>query len=511
MSAERSRREVLAALAAVGVAGCSNNSGDQEQTPTLTPVDVPGDAGTATATSTDEPDEADADGVLGERTTLARLRTVPQTYSLLGTEYGSLERIQATLSFVATATPTHPLTVRGTLTNEASRSTTFDLDDAPPFGNAGRFGSRTVRWRLPSAETGLAFVPTEATDYAVQYPDVELADDGRWRLSAPVEGSWYPDGIRLGTGETLVGEWYLVGRADRVTSGRPTGRYEFGYSDDPLAVAVWETHRPGPSERSRFVERNPPALPGERPVAWFHDATPETAVFLRPDPERAEIPAEFEFELVNHGTEALVGNPYALAVYKRVAGAWYRIAPWGVSDLRSVIRPGDSHEYAVRAYHGEAVPTEDDATGGALGHLGGGTYALAAGFARPGRDRRHAALFELVGPSVSVEPTPAATVERDGEQVTVTLPSWGNDDVENAIVRVTRWDAVRETRPRRVIAEQVYRPPYALLRDVVPHLDAASAVVVRAAAPPVERFLGSETEKRAFLWQNAPYLATRTA
>jgi hypothetical protein len=509
---KRTRRGFLAALGAVGIAGCSND-GEREPTSTLTPAAVPG-TGTTTPTATETPEEP-VDFFEG-RTSVARLRTVPRTYSLLAAQYGTDDDAHVSLSFVETATSDHPLTVRGTLENGAPWANTFELDEVPPFGDAGRAGVRAREGDRGASGghetegTQLLFVPTGDTAHATRTPDVERAADGTWRLAGSLDGSWYPETRRLDDGETLTAEWHLVGSPDGVDAGRPTGRYEFGYGDSRLAVAVWNTGRPGPETRSRFAGASPPALPGDGEAAWFHEATPESAVFLRPETERASVPAEFEFELVNHDAEPLAGNPYAWTLYKRAGDEWNRIAPWLVPVPLSAVLPGDTHEYSVRAYHGNPVPTEDDATGGALGHLGGGTYALEASFSHPERARRHAALFDLVGPAVTVEPTADATVDRSPDRITVTRPPWGDErGSPDASMRVERVEEAGGSRPDRIIPEQVYRPPFRVLRDVVPHLGDGKPVVVRTDEARVERFVGYEAGGRAFRWAGKTYRARK--
>lgn len=511
MPAERTRRGFLAALGAVGIAGCSSPS-EGGSTPTLTPADVPGRE-TSTPTPTDQPGETV--DFFGNRTSVARLETVRRTYSLLPARYGA-DGARVSLSFVETATADHPLTVRGTLENGARWANTFALDRVPPFGDGGRVGEidrpddRSASGRRYTEGMELLFVPTGNTPHAERTPDVELADDGTWRLADPLSGSWYPETHRLEAGETITGEWYVVGGANGGDAGRPTGRYEFGFGDSRFDIAVWDSGRPGPEISSRFVDATPTEMPGDGDVAWFHEATTESEVFLRPETERAEVPAEFEFELVNHDTDPLAGNPYGWTLYKRFEATWHRIAPWLVPTPLSVVLPGDTHEYSIRAYHDEPVPTEDDATGGAVGHLGGGTYALEASYSHPDRDRRHAALFELVGPAVTVEPTPGATVDRNADRITVTRPAWGDEErPPDASMCVERANDVGETRAERIIPEQVYRRPFRVLRDVVPHLGNGTAVVVRADETLVERFVGYGESERAFRWAGETYRARR--
>lgn len=440
------RRALLASLAAgaTGLAGCTltdGSSGNQttDDGTNRTTESVASETETETETTERETDELRTPE---SRASVVELATGPRTYSLYPTRMHTDDGGRVSLWFERTATADHPTKVRGWFQNGNDYENTFEVRWIPAVGR--------TRSRNPDGygyEARLHFAPTENNDLAETVPDVVRDESGYWRVAS--NDQWMPETVRLEPGEHVELEYVLVGGPEM--SGRPTGAYEFRGRDERVDVAVWDTNNPGPEAESRFAGRSVPEFDSDRTVGWYHDADRTTSAFVRPSKERVELDGRVGFEVVNHSHETLQCGHWSL--YKLVDGQWFHVAPRGhTSDCRTLV-PGEKKQWSLRAFNGEAVPCDHGSFGGSgltRGYLGGGEYAVVAGYGHP--TDASGAVVELVGDSVTLAPTDDASVERDGDTVTVTTGRYGDDEhPPDATFALTR----AETADQRVIAEQV--------------------------------------------------------
>lgn len=485
------RRRFLALMGTAAAAGCSApGAGVGTEPPTLTPVDVP-------ATESPTPGSAapiQSRGRFG-KASVVNLRTGPRTLALSPVEYRR-DDLEVDLEFESSATITQPATLEARLTNRGSTPVQVDTATLPPFYSGLSLISPASESR-PEAPSDRLLAPVGGA-LGGGSPDIERGPEGYWRASTrPPTLS----GVReFEPGQRRRGRFFLLGAPGSV--GFPKGRY--GSATGPFSLAVWDTGSPGPREPSRFDGVSVPDLPNTDGTSWFHEADRQTGIFLQPHVERAAVPTAFRFTLVNHAIDPLGGNPDEWKLYKLVDGAWYRIAPWTIDLSAGPIPPGGEFDYVVAASHGPRPPCDCGATGGAVGYLGGGTYALEAGYSRVRTSETYAALFELTARDRSVEPTGDATLDREASRTVVTRPEWGDGTgPADAAMTVTSGS---DSSARRIIAEQVYRPPFQALRDVLPYRDELP-VILRADARVVGSFLGG-TERRSFRYDGETYVAT---
>ena len=449
---------------AAGVAGCGNR-GD---TASVRARDA-GDTRTETQTPVDERPEPAA--WVGE-SRVVELATGPRTLAI--GRHPRLERLEHRVGFAQTATADEPAVLRATLTNAGEYVEPVRLDAVPLFG------TRSVR---ASGRAGgpatLRLTPTAGHELATETPGVERGPAGYWR--ARDRPATLPERVVLDPGETVYGEYYVVGHADR--EGFATETYRFGH-DPGVALRVWNTAAPGPTGDSQFVGATPPAVGGDT-VGWFHDADPETEVFLRPSAERVTPPGRLSFTVVNHTTERLRGNYYAWGVYKLVDGDWRRLEPWLVPQPLTPLAPGERHRYTVGVYHDAYDDTAagdrhrgaggevDSDSGIRLPRLGGGRYAFESNFGSG-----VAAMFEVDAPPLTLSLPSEAVRSREGDRVVVRDGKRrGADGGTTAseyqlTIRVTREDAETTQTPGDdplvVIREQLYRNRYRGLRGTLP-------------------------------------------
>lgn len=502
------RRRFLALLGgAAAAAGCSApEAGVGTEPSTLTPVEVP---------STPQPDAPiQPRGGFGEAS-VVNLKSGPRTLALSPLRYAR-GGVRVDLRFTATATVTHPARLALTLTNESDATKQVDPAAFPPVGTA-----LTRRWTGPgstgsdSTDSGSTpdaaaqdaspdrlLVPTGGGDLGSARSGYERGPEGYWRATA--SPPTLPDGIDVEPEETLTGAFILLGAPG--ATGFPRGRYAPDAAAGTLSLAVWDTGAPGPRGESRFAGLAVPDLPNTDGTDWFHEATLQTGIFLRPATERGGSPTRFRFTLVNHSIDPLGGNPDEWKLYKLVDGRWYRIAPWTIDLVAGAIPSGSTFEYVVAASNGSRPACECPQTGGAVGRLGGGLYALEAGYSRVRTSETYAALFRFDAPDVRVDASGESTVAASGDRTVVTRPEWGDGTGSpDATMTVTRTET---TAAPRVVPEQVHRRPYRALRDVVPYLS-ATPVVLRADASVVDEFLGKGLTHRSFTYEDEAYVATR--
>ncbi|ELY90671.1 hypothetical protein C483_11441 [Natrialba hulunbeirensis JCM 10989] len=431
----RSRRRFLqtAAGGLALLAGCAD-LGQTDDEPDRDPAQV--------GSNPDVNADADNDVTIGWPTadvTVVDFETAPLTAVVTGsvrTEDG----LGATLDFDSPATASSPATLSGVIANHRNYEQTFDptrlvvLNDPAASRSSG--DATDTAYLVPTAEHPLAetVVPSSRDD------------DGRWRVDT-VHGDWYPETLTLEPEQRLECEYHLLGHHERVSQPIEAGRYEFGAQDRGFAIAVWPTDAPGPDGDSQFSGTDVPALPesvdeeGAEPadLSWYHEATPETPVYLEPDQEAVTAPARIEFNLVNHSDEYLSGNPHQWRLSKLVAGEWYRIAPDITPDPLSWVAPGTVTTSTLDLYDGRPIDRDRSRT---VGYLGGGRYAYSVGYSVDGET--HAALFDLDAPPLAVEPEPDATVDDTGNGTAadrvVRLPNY-EDARRPATVTITRVDS----------------------------------------------------------------------
>lgn len=443
------RRRFLAAVGTAALlAGCPSQDVGSD-TPTATPVD-----GTDTPDSDPGDDPSLAPEDLRDRR-VVDFENVPLTVALYGRRRIN-GGVAVSYGISAPATDDSPAVVHALVHNGTGFEQTFALRRLPGF------------WDPPSADPGtetdpVYLAPTENHDLAETVPDVERDADGRWRL-AGAGRDWLPDEATLTPGETLLGEYHLVASEDPSSDPLVVGDYRFNYQGEGFTISVWETDTPGPDEGSDHGGVEVPPLPNSEPTAWFHEADATTEVYLHPSAETVETPDCIEFELVNRSHGELTGNPYRWGLFKLVDGEWFRIAPWGIPVPASTIQPGESRTTELGVFHGESISCADARN---VGHLGGGRYAYHGGF---GRDREtRAALFDLDAPRVAPEPDDDVTVERDGQEVVVTMPAWNDEDHPPRAELVFERDL--GDADRRLIPEQLFRRPMRGFRNALPLFD----------------------------------------
>lgn len=496
------RRSFLAIAGSSLLAGCTtqlnteqSNSTTTEQTPSLT----------ETTTESDQ-----SDSPFGSLP-LVELETGPRAVSA-STPYVRRGGPGVSVEFASTATADHPATVRATLRNHNDWKDTFRLSDVPGFHDVNSTRLRPSGFDrhfeddsgLDRPESTLYLAPTENHDLVDEESPKERGPDGYWRATeVPTK---LPSTVTLDAGESISGEYHVLGHWER--TGFPTGSYSFGYSDDALVLNVWNTDQPGPDNSWEF-ERSVPSLADERDTPWFHDATSESTVYLEPSADRAEPPAELAFRLVNHSREPLSGNPYDWGLYKLAGGEWHLVEPWAIPMPASAVSPGDSYNYLLYAFHGEGfdVGNCDADRAVTVDRLGGGTYAFQSGFSANER-AEPAAIFEFDAPALDVSYTDDATVNEDGDRVTVTLPEWDDDEhPANATLAVE--PAYDATTDESYVAEQVVRRRFRALQNALAAIADAKRVTVRADKHAVENVVGYDRETMTFSYDGATYRAAK--
>jgi hypothetical protein len=501
------RRALLASLTGVaaGLAGCSFASGQPSDDPANGPKQGP----TTRPPSTETPTSPGSDDMPEPPETMASvidLETGPRTYAFAPTHFRPSDEAAVSLWFDRTATADHPARLRGVLENTAEYATTIQVEWIPAVG-------RTYS-RNPEGydhEARLQLPPTEQNELADRVPDLTRTEAGYWRRSE--NGPTMPETVRLDAGERVELAYAVVG--DPGLADRPTGHYEFRGDDATASIHVWQTDQPGPTATSRFAGQSVPALSEETSTAWYHDADATTAVSLRPAREQVALDGRVAFELVNHSARELSCGHWNL--YKLADGEWYHVGPnIHTSDCR-LLAPGGHQEWALRAFNSDAVPCGEHAGAGCgdgltRGYLGGGTYAVVAGYGHPAD--QSGALIELVGDSVTLEPAAEATIDRRGSTVTVQFPEYGDGEhPPDASFTLSRADGAEE----RLIAEQVvdsggFAGSGRGLRTALAALDAdAERVEVRADEHIVDAATDHDSTSRRFRFRGQAYQVTQVA
>ena len=374
--------------------------------------------------------------------------TGPRTASLVPPSYGNDCGATVTLEWVSTATNDGPAVLWATLTNRNEFRAKFRTRSLPPFD---RVSSSMLRGAEHSYEQSIYLAPTEGHPLVDEAPEYERRAGGHWHATEVPPKQ--PESLWLDPDESVVGEYYLLGHreGDDITPGQ----YHFDNPQDGFRIAIWNSAAPGPTDESKFAGAELPSLPRNDATAWYRDADPETEMYLQPSAEEAVVPGRLDFEFRNRSHADVRGNPLEWHLYKLHDGEWFRIAPDETLQPLTHLFPGDTKSYALRAFHGEAVPCDD---GYEVGHLGGGRYAFEIGV---WRDTVPAAAFDLLGDPVEVTPGEAITaVERDGDSLFATSSRGDSSGEYSRLARYTlaRVDSVpADADPERLIAEQVYR------------------------------------------------------
>lgn len=500
------RRALLASLTGVaaGLAGCSLGGSRSTDAPETDDPATDGPARDRTETPT--PSTPD-DGMPEPPETMASvvdLETGPRTYAFAPTGFRTDDGTAVSLWFDRTATADHPARLRGVLENANDFANTVRVEWIPAVG-----GTHSRNPEGYDHEARLHLAPTEENNLAERVPELTRTEAGYWRLRD--NGPTMPETVRLEAGERVELAYAVVG--DPGMSARPTGHYEFQGDDAAASVHVWHTDQPGPTAGSRFAGRSVPPLSEDGSTDWYHEADATTPVSLRPESERLELDGRVEFELVNHSEQRLSCGHWNL--YKLVDGEWYHVGPnLHTSDCR-LLAPGRHLRWALRAFNGDAVACEGcgGRRGGLTrGYLGGGTYAVVAGYGHPAD--RSGALLDLVGDPVELAPAADATVDRRGATVTVRFPEYGDGEhPPDATFTLSRADGAGD----RLIAEQLmdtggFGAPGRGLRTALTHLDAdVDRVEVRADEHVVDAATGHDSTARRFRFRGQAYQVTEVA
>jgi len=505
------RRALLSAVTAgtVGLAGCSfrwgprHGGGNRDDGATRTPppdgettppgTDGPGTTGEPPTTDPPEPPDSSLPEI-GEPTARSpgpRILAVRPT----GVRYAN--RLELEFGF-ADRTDDGPPYLGVSLENGRDHEVVVETDTLPVIGRPYASQSRE------SFEPAVVFAPAEENELARWAPDVERGPEGYWRLTDTDERSVaYPERLRLAPGERRRADCVVVGHHE--STGRPTGVYETRARAGAVEVTVWHSERPGPTAPSRFGDRAVPSPfeDADASVTWYHEAGPETPVYVAPSTERAALPASVRFSAVNHTAETLGCGEWRL--FKLVDGAFYDLDVGVVTSTCRPLPPGARSQYELRAFR-DVPLSNDDPVQHAKGFLGGGTYAVVAGYgAETGSS---GALVALDGPAVDVRPTDDVTAERDGSTVTVRRDGREQTATDPATATVTRVDEAE----RRLIAEQVMQPWNRAVRNTLPFFgDDVEAVVLETTARAVDLAVefGSDTHRFSFGGQAYQFVGER--
>lgn len=482
------------------LAGC--NVGGSDGTP-----DGGDDPPAGSPTPTD-PDDPGGDLFGAE---IVDLETVDRTYAIPMADYRTDDGGSIAMRFSATATPDHPATLAATLTNENPLANTFRLEWTPPFGRLtsdlphplGGRGEGEFSYRA-----SLVFAPTANHDLVDRPPELERDAEGLWRVAGgEPPGEWLPERVELDPGQTVTGEYAVVGHADGAGGGRPTGVYAFSRADDPdLRLSVWQTSAPGPAGESTFVGTTVPQLPGDGEVAWFHEAGAATPSFVRPSVERTDLPAAVGFTFLNRAREGTGCGHWNL--YKLDGGEWFHLGPYAHTAECRGVAPGETAAWTVRAAAGELAPCEDAAS---FPYLGGGRYAAVAGYGHATAES--AALVAIDAPPVDVVATGDVTTAREGSTVTATSDRWRRSEAEEGTGRAELVLERATDSDRRLVAEQVMRDRFRGYRNTLafarPDVD---RVVLRTDDRVADRVVGfdEEASPARFRFDGTDYVLSRS-
>jgi len=494
------RRSLLTALTAgtVGLAGCSFRWGPEDEDAQPTTLDSAGEPTPpeTTATTTREPAEG---GEIDEPVQSPGGRVVdvaggPRTVAVDPRSVRYADRVHAAIGLLA---PEEAPTLLGAiLQNIRDHEVVVETERLPVIGRSfARLDTR--RDALP----GLVFAPTDRNELAERVPDVERGPEGYWRLASDAADTPpYPDRFRLRPGERVRADCHLVAPPD--TTGWPTGTYRNVWDGGNVTLNVWDSERPGPTAASRFGDRSVPPLGDDGiTVTWYHEAGPETTAYVVPETERLDLPGSVTFTAVNHARSPLGCGYWRL--YKLVDGAYYNLNPSLRADTCIQLLPGQRTSHRLHAFTDEAVGDDDATDEQVVGHLGGGVYAVASGYAP--RGELVGALVELDAPPAEVRPTDDVIARREGSTMTVDDPRRSDPDTDPATATLTWTD----TAERTLIPEQIAQPWNRALRNTIPYLDGdVERVVLETAMDVVARAVEFGIADYTFAYRGDAYRLT---
>ncbi|WP_267639973.1 hypothetical protein [Haloarchaeobius amylolyticus] len=467
------RRHYLACCGAALSAGCSgffDTSGRESfDAPTRDPETE--DEHPVTVEDRQEDDDRN---LIAEGPTVSQFAVGNRTVALVPGAIELEDGVTASFAFTAPATAEHPARVAATIENRNGWDETVDTESIPLFGASTAYPTAEFQAEEP---TVVVAAPTPAHPLAEEPAEWAQGQSVHWRLAGSTEDFSLPPELELGPREEVTGEYALVTAG---ASGFPTGRYSFGAD---LSVVAWERDAPGPAQLSMFEDPSIPAL-GDGPgtTSWFHEATHETPVFLRPSQESVSLPASLGFEFVNHSTQQVTGNPDNWQLFKRTDDGWKAIRFGLVGPTARRLLPGEKNSWSLLATHGDPLDVPDTL---GMGHLGGGTYAFGVSYRLEDRFDYMAALVTVDAPAVSVEADANLTVEQDGDTVVVTSPA-----VETAREPATMVLEPASSADRTLVPEQVMQVDP--LRNTVPFVTRPDVARARYRGPEVEWLAGDD-------------------
>ncbi len=575
------RRTLLAALvpAAAGIAGCQSLGAEDEESPPgarRTTFGVPPTETSTTDGTTAEgydpptgttdrdtpvvrPPEAVRQGQdlspPGDLTRAVETQVGPPRRMVLANRPlgGVPSGFQLVAGFLGTATRQSPARLWIGVQNATDADRVVEFGPTPPLSTyRGDPGDPVGTSTDPPPH--LVLVPGTESLYPVSEVVPDRPTDGCWAVTGTPAGRAppaEPGATLLEPGEAIAGEYLVL-------SATPDGclpereRYQFGDgSGVGLLVSVWSPRTAAPAS-SRF-DRSVPSLPGEDRTRWFHEATPDTTVYLEPSAERVELPAaRVEFSLRNFSATTLSINPAEWVLYKFHGGEFKRVGPWAFSLPLTFVGPGDEHaiELGIEKRPGDlsgssaddaeersgASADDSDERSGAsavnrMAGIGPGLYAVQHGTSGvdPGTDGPlvvglesgsetverpqavYAALLRVVGDALELTPTrDVERTKREGDRLTVYVDVGAERDPDTLVVRRVGPGTDPEA---ELITEQVFQAP--ALRNALAYLRAdpdRSTVHVHtseyAVRTPLRRFGPDDgTDRLRFRFDGEPFVA----
>ena len=379
--------------------------------------------------------------------------------------------VAVTLGFTGSPTRDEPATlyVRLQVLESADAPVDLPVGATPPLS-----AYRGVHDPENGSERPMFLVPRRAS---ASFDALVRRDQACWRPKLPVGPEDATAGTRtLSPGESVAREYYLVTPWANDRCLQP-GTYLFEAAAGwRFSVCPFDRDPPGDSANAGVAA---PSLPGFDSTRWYHDAGPDSELYLEPRSEQVGLPsttARFAFR--NQTYRRLVFDEHAWALFKLANDRWYPIAPLSGApggSTAAALLPGNDAELALSLTTDPDAAADDDRR--AIGGLGEGRYAVAYPATLsppgPGNDglRPTAALFTVVGNPPRVDATGAVdhVTDRDGVRHLYTTP-------DESAVATLRLDAVDDPGDaERLLTEQVLQRD--ALRDAIVALRGAPSDV----------------------------------
>ncbi|WEL22631.1 hypothetical protein [Halorhabdus sp. BNX81] len=496
------RRTFLGTVLAAGLAGCTAPASDETPGATTT---VAG----PTVVTPPEPDP-EREPFQAEGSQLVTAAATDRVYALgAGGGGGDEEWLWDSFQFVSEPDADGPALVEGTLTNEGDFERVIAFEELSLFDGTGWFrpdGYLDVS--IPGRERDFVHLlePTAAHDFADRESSFHRDGEGVWRVREHADHD-IPDYLRLAPGQTIYGQWALVADTVEFDGRVPVpGRYSTAdTSEVHLSIGIWDRTAPGPSEESIHAGRDvPPPPPAREDVTkrvWYHEAGPETPVFLHPETEAGTLPLRVDFTLVNHTVEQAFGlNPYNWGLYKLHDDMWYHIAPQNIPLPGGSLQPGSIARKTHTLFNGRRLggppgfDDTDDSYRRTVPYLGPGLYAYARDLMFEDTYRCYAALLELDGDPVAVTPATDLSIERGGDTIEAVHPEV---DTSRRNHRLTVERAPEAETDERVLPEQIMTVDYATgLRNAIGLLEPGVGTV-RLETPTYEVSIAGDIADRS--------------